>query len=185
MFTVQQNFEAKVTSLEMSLDLPKIVQAIRDDALAQARSRLSPLSKNLPLEKLFLRQNFFNSFKFELAKGVSKVIGEHNSYVIAIYIFDPYLNPDAETEDDLPLDAGIHLIIVLRSSSPDLYLFIANIDRALAELLHGLPSIFYKEGDSIIDTIFISWEDIVNHKGNSSLLTSIFSPPTRIWKKEN
>jgi len=95
------------------------------------------------------------------------------------------MNPDAETEDDLPMDATIHLLTQVTSNSAALDAFIASLDRALTQHLNELPVEMLRKSTSILDVISVTEDNVKNRRGYaSSLLSSWYAPPLKVWARE-
>lgn len=162
----------------------EIADTIQEDALKQAHAKLAPFQRSLDLEALFQRHDFFDGFKYSVAKSVSNVIADHDSNAKAFYLFDPSTNPDVETGEYLPMEATIHLLLLVERPSAGLEAFIASLDRALTQSLKALPSPMLATTSSILNIILITEEDIKHRRGYAALILSLFAPPLKIWSRD-
>ncbi len=165
--------------------LQEMTETIREDALKWANSKLSASQRGMTLEDSFKQSHFIEGFKYALSNGIARAISANDDRVSAIYIYEPSGNPDFETEEALPLDETIHLLVVVSNLSAALESFIASLDRSLAERLRDLPAPIFADCNWILDAKFISAEDIKRGTGYAGLLSSIFIPPLKIWQRED
>lgn len=182
----------EINQSETKLDTPAVqfaslqeaAETIRDNALDQARSKLPLPQRSLSEEELLLRRDFVESFKHGLAIGASQAISANDQRVQALYLFEETTNPDAETEENLPVDMTVHLLVLVKSNSAALESFIAALDRALAQAISVLPLPILTGRTSILNVVPITEDDVENGRGYAVLLTSLFAPPLRIWQRQ-
>ena len=181
----------EVTQPETKPDTPTVqlaplleaAETIRDNALDQARSKLPLPQRSLSEEELLLRRDFVEFFKHGLAIGASQAISANDQRVQALYLFEESTNPDAETEENLPVDMTVHLLVLVKSNSAALASFIAALDRVLAQAISILPLPMLSGRTSILNVVSITEDDVRNGRGYAALLTSVFAPPLRIWQR--
>ncbi len=166
---------ARITQIQ------EVAETIRDDALAQARARMGVLQRAQDLETLFADHAFFENFKYGLAEGITKSLAANDARVKAVYTYDPSANPDAETGEYLPLDATVHLLIVVSTASQALEAFLDSLDRALTHFVRELPSPLFAGRTALIDGAILSAEDLERGTGLANMLRSIYAPPLKIW----
>lgn len=182
----------EVTQSETKLDTPtqqfaplqEAAETIRDNALDQARSKLPFPQRSQSEEELLLRRDFVEFFKHGLAIGVSQVISANDQRVQALYLFEETTNPDAETEENLPVDMTVHLLVLVKSNSAALESFIGALDRAMVQAISVLPLPILTSRTSILNVVPITEDDVENGRGYAVLLTSLFAPPLRIWQRQ-
>lgn len=161
-----------------------IAKRICHQALLETYDKLVPVEQELSLERLFQRRALFQSFKYSLAKGVAETLVTNDKRVRTVYVFEPSANPDAEAEEDLPLEATIHLLVVVETTSAALEALIASLDRGLVQCVQALPSPLLADRRSILDVNVVT-EEAVRHKtGSANLLSSIFAPPLKLWERQ-
>jgi len=165
------------------LSLDEVVETIRDDALAQARRKLDALWQGRDLSTLLRRHDFFDYFKYGLASSVAKVLAANDDSVQAVYAYDPSINQESEVDDDLPQDAGVHLLVLVTTPSPALSAFVAALDRALTASLKDLPSPRWSQRVSVLDVNLVTEEDVRRGANYAGLLSGVFAPPLRIWQR--
>jgi len=170
------------TSAQTS-DLSMIAIRIRDEALEKARAKMKPaLHLRLP-EELWQQRNFLEYLKFEIAAGIALEIGVNDAHVQRVHYFDPYQNPDAETEAELPFDPTINLLVEVGSNSPALKAYIEVLDNALTNAMRDLPDSPLRVGESLTNVIFITEDDIQNRRGYVAVIGSIYTPHRKIWER--
>ncbi len=162
--------------------LDNIAKRICHQALVQTYNKLVPVEQELNLEHLLQRRPLFQSFKYSLAKGVAETLAANDKRVWRIYLLEPSANPDAEAEADLPLEATIHLVVVVENTSAALESLIASLDRGLAECVRELPSPLLADCRSILDVNLVTEEAVKQKTGYANLLSSIFAPPLKLWE---
>jgi hypothetical protein len=163
--------------------LDEVAETIRDDALALAQARLSAPLAGLELNCLLRHPDFVDNLKYGLASGVSNALSANNPRVTAVYIYEPSANPDSELGNDMPVDATVHLLVLVKSSSAALEAFIAALDRALTASLTSLPSLKFAEHSSILDVNLLTEKDVASGRGYAVLLSSVFAPPLKVWQR--
>jgi hypothetical protein len=170
-------------SLKHITHLQEIAQKICDEALCRTYARMAPVQQALGVEYLLQHQDFFQSFKYHLAKEVAETLGANDNHVQAVYLFEPATNPDAETGQDQPLDATIHLLVVVSKSSAALDAFIEALEQGLSRYLNELPSPLLAGRRSILNVLLITEESVEQRQGYASLISSILAPPFKLWER--
>jgi hypothetical protein len=161
-----------------------IAKRICHQALLETYDKLVPVEQALSLERVLQRRALFQSFKYSLAKGVAETLVTNDKRVRTVYVFEPSANPDAEAEEDLPLEATIHLLVVVETTSAALEALIASLDRGLVQCLQELPSPQLADRRSILDVNVVTEEAVKYKTGYANLLSSIFAPPLKLWERQ-
>jgi hypothetical protein len=161
-----------------------IAKRICHQALVETYDKLVPVEQELSLERLLHRRALFQSFKYSLAKGVAETLAANDKRVRTVYLFEPSANPDAEAEEDLPLEATIHLLVVVETTSAALEALIASLDRGLVQCVQALPSPLLADRRSILDVNVVTEEAVKHKTGSANLLSSIFAPPLKLWERQ-
>lgn len=164
--------------------LQKIVDKICQNALVETYDKVVPVEKGLKLETLLQRRALFQSFKYNLAKGVAETLATNDKRVRTVYLFQPSVNPHAEVEAGLPLEATIHLVVVVETASAALEALIASLDRGLTQCVQELPLHLVADRRSILDVNLVTEEAIQHKTGYANLLSSIFAPPLKLWERQ-
>jgi hypothetical protein len=162
------------------LPLPELAETLRDDALGQAREKISPLQRGSDLGNLLDTPAFLDAFKYELASGVARALSENDKSVQAVYTYDPSTNPDSESGEDLPMTATVHLLVRVVKSSAALEAFIATLDRELTAKLKSLPSDRFARLESVLDVNMVTEQQVRMRAGYAALLSSVFAPPIKL-----
>jgi hypothetical protein len=181
--TVVPTQRVEVESEIKVLPLDEVAETVRDDALALAQARLSAPLAGLELKRLLRRPDFVDNLKYGLASGVANALSANDPRVMAVYVFEPSANPDSELGNDMPVDATVHLLVLVKSSSAALEAFISALDRTLTASLRSLPSPKFAERDSILDVNLLTEKDVESGRGYAVLLSSVFAPPLKIWQR--
>jgi hypothetical protein len=181
METLQLDTEQTTTQVPY---LEDVAETIRDDAIEQARSKLSPFQSGLSLEQLLGDNNFIDYFKYGLASGAAKALAANDKHVQAVYVFESSTNPGSETETSTPIEMTIHLIIKVSRASAALEAFIDSLDKAMVRSLQSLPSPLFQMRVSVLDVIIVTAEDVQRRVGYAALLSSMFAPALKIWERE-
>ena len=174
--------EKQRTSHSPISSLQETVETIQGDALQQARSRFPGYIQEIPFAEL-QQPVFFEYFKLGLADRIAGTVAAHDEHVQEVYYFDPYLNPDAETEAYLPLDASVNLLVLVESKTAALESFGAALARALKQQMREQPSPVMADVNYILNAILINEEDIARGRGYAALLSSLFNMPCRVWPR--
>jgi hypothetical protein len=163
--------------------LEDVTETIRDDAIEQARSKLSPFHANLSLEQLLENNSFVDYFKYGLVSGAAQALAANDKNIQAIYVFDPSTNPDSETGASLPVELTMHLIVKVSRSSAALESFVDSLDKAMVRSLQSLPSPLFQMRTSVLDVTVVTVEDVRRRVGYAALLSSMFAPALKIWER--
>ncbi|MGB7114713.1 MAG: hypothetical protein WBD56_01090 [Anaerolineales bacterium] len=172
-----------VVSPRQATQLNEVVETIIEEALECARLKIPPIRQEQDLDILFQQHDFFCTFKYGLADEVGRVIGEYDVNMEEIYLFEPCANPDFQSGEDMPIDGTINLILVVSSPTAGLEAFIASLDRSLTQSLKELPLPILAKYDSVLNAILITKKDLELGKGHAALVTSIFTPPLKVWQR--
>ncbi|HET6444929.1 MAG TPA: hypothetical protein VFI27_10170 [candidate division Zixibacteria bacterium] len=161
-------------------DIQEHVNAIRDNAIEYAVSRLPAASRDEDLVALSQRQDFLSHLKCGLAKGVGNLLMKNDEQIKNVYLYEPDTNPEFDLGVVQPLDANVHLLLLVRKSSAALEALIIALDRALTQSLKESEFPVYAKYPSVLDVVPITDEDVRMRRGFATLLTSIFTPPIRV-----
>lgn len=164
--------------------LQDVARNIQNEALLQTYAKMVPVQQSLGLEYLLKNRDFFESFKYSLAQGVAQTLGTNDRQVQSIYLFEPSLNPDAETGEELPPEATIHLLVIVSKSSAALAAFIEALDYQLTRCLNQMPSPLLAGSRSILNAVVLTEEAVDQHQGYGSLVSSMLAPPFKLWERE-
>lgn len=181
--TVISAKETKSRSPE-AMSIQKLAESLRDDALTLAQDKYAVFQRGSDLASLLRHPDFFERFKYGLAVGVAGALAANDRCVLAVYVYDPSINPDSENGEDLPLDATLHLLALVSSPSAALAAFVASLDRALTASLKSLPSPLFARRESVLDVNLITEKDVRLGLGYAALLSSLFAPPIKVWERE-
>jgi hypothetical protein len=168
---------------KQTLNVAELAENIIEHAFSHANRKLigSDAKNN---EEYLAQRNYLEIFRSGLCNSVAEALVENDSSVISIFRFDPNANPDGETEEDLTVDGNVYLIAVVEKLSKALVDFANSLDRAITERLNEFPQTIFKKYSSVLDLKFVTPEEIENRRGFGILLTSVFSPPAKLWERE-
>jgi len=185
MTTIESDSRTKSKHVsEKGFEMAELAEGIIEDAIQQANSRQGALPEEGSIDVLLSRREYLETFRYGLAKGITEAIVENDVRVLEVFSFEPNANPDAETEENLPLDGNVDLIALVESRSAGLDAFTNSLDRALTGRINELSAPVYTKCSSLLDVKYVTQEDVNQGKGFAVLLKSIFSPPIRIWQRE-
>ena len=165
------------------LPMPDLAEQLRSDALAHARQKMALAQREEDLKTLLALPAFLDAFVHALASGIAAALAENDQFVQAVYTFDPSLNPDSESGDDLPVSGTVHLLVRVTKPSAALDAFIASLDQALTAQLRELPSTKFAQRTSVLDINLLTEEDVRLGAGYAALLSSVFAPPIKVWQR--
>lgn len=178
-------FSHQATSIATSKVLPmqEIAEQLWNDALAQARQKMTPFHRQAELSELLLVPAFIDAFNHALAAGIAKILVENDKFLQAVYTYDPSMNPDSESGVDLPATPNVHLLMLVSKRSTALSALIASLDDALTGKLRELPTSTFAQSKSMLDVNLITEEDVRRGTGYAVLLSSVFAPPIKVWER--
>lgn len=163
--------------------LQEIARQIYHEALGQTYARVAPAQQALELDCLFQNEDFFQSFKYYLAKGVAETLGVNDRQVQAIYLFEPVDHSEAETSQYQPSETPIHLLVVVSKTSAALDAFIEALEQSLTRFVNKLVSPLLAERRSILNVMLVTKEAVEQRQGYASLISSIPAPPFKLWER--
>jgi hypothetical protein len=165
-------------------DLQEIARKICSEALYQASGKMTLTQQALELEFLLQKQEFIQSFKYHLAKGVAETVGTNDRHTQAVYLLEPATNPEVEMGQSQPLEATLHLLVVVSKPSAALDAFIEALERGLSRYLNELPSaLLAGRRSSILNVILVTEQAVKQRQGYASLISSILAPPFKLWER--
>lgn len=174
--------EKKTTFMQVA-QLDELAKDLLQVSVHQTQIKLPAMLNKEPLEILFKNNTFLDFFKYTLAEVVAAEIAKNDSSVQAVHLYEPSMNPDAETGEYLPIDPCLDLLCVVEKSSAGLEAFIDAINRALTEEAKELPSPAYAKLSALLNVMLITPEDIEKRTGYALMLSSLYAPPLNVWKK--
>lgn len=166
------------------LDTAELTESILEDAFKYANGKMMILSGSANNGELLARRDYLEAFRVGLGNAVTQALIENDGSIVSVFRFEPTANSDSETEEDLPVDGNVYLIALVDRPSAGLEAFAVSLNRALTERMNSFSPAIYKKYSAVLDVKFVTSEEVEKRKGYAVLLTSIFSPPTRIWQRE-
>lgn len=156
-------------------------EAIRDDALAEAREKLGPAQRQADLAEVLRQPEFINHFVYGLTTRVAATLAAYDPRVRAVYTYDLSNNPADDVSEEERLDTTVHLLVLVTEPSAAQRAFVASLDRALAASLRDLPAPLFAQRESILDVNTITEKDVRLGLGLAGMLGAVFAPPIKIW----
>jgi hypothetical protein len=166
------------------INIKDTAEEIINQSINEARKKTSRFNQDKDLSILLHDKVFTDQFHYSLAENIAGEISKKDESIESVYLFDPSANPGLESGEYLPIDPCLHLLLVVDKISAGLDAFLAAYDRAITEAINKIPSPIYSEIQSFMDVILITNQDIESRKGYAALISSIYSPPLRVWAKE-
>jgi hypothetical protein len=151
-------------------DMDVLAEAIRAEAIDQAKLALPEEDRPMRLEALLGRPAFARLLKEQLARGVAATIGASDSRVQAVFGYDL----------GSPL---IHLLVLVARPSAGLEAFIDALDRSLALSLQDLRLPEYYGRERLLDASLVTPQDVRLGLGVAALLSSVVHSPERFWQR--
>ncbi len=165
------------------IHLHDIAHKICAEALDQARVKLTPVQQKLSWKQLFYQPDFVKAFKYNLAKGVAQTLALHDQRVRVVHLIEPSTNPDAEVSEELPLEAAIHLLVVVEAPSAALEALVTSLNHGLTHCLDYLPSSLFSQHPPILDVNLVTTEAVERQRGLGAMLSSVHAPPLKLWER--
>ncbi|MBP1779130.1 MAG: hypothetical protein H6Q86_5141 [candidate division NC10 bacterium] len=151
-------------------DMDVLAEAIRAEAIDQAKLALPDEERPLRLESLLGRPAFARILKEQLAQGVAATIGASDARVQAVFGYDL----------ESPL---IHLLVLVARPSAGLEAFIDSLDRSLALSMQDLRLPEFYGRERLLDASLITPQDVRLGLGVAALLSSVVHTPDRLWQR--
>ena len=177
-------------STQMKVDKVKVInindtaEEIINRSINETRDKVSLFDQDRDLSLLLQDKVFTDQFHYILAGNIANELSNNDANIQSVYLFDPSANPGLESGDFLPVDPCLHLLLVVEKVSAGLNAYLAAFDRAITEVMNKMPSPNCSGIHSFMDAILITNQDIESRKGYAALISSIYSPPLRVWAKE-
>jgi hypothetical protein len=162
--------------------LQEVARNLCHEALGQVSGEMAPVQQSPGLDRLLQKREFFQSFKYHLAKGVAETLGTNDRHVQAVYIFEPA--PNAETGRYQPPALTIHLLVVVSKPSAALDAFIEALERGLSQYLKELSPALLAGRCSLMNVILVTEAAIEQRQGYASLISSILTSPFKVWERK-
>lgn len=160
------------------------VEEIINLSINDARQKSSQFNQDKDVSILLQDKVFTDQLYYCLAENIAAEISKNDTSIESAYLFDPSANPGIECGDYLPIDPCLHLLLVVEKVSAGLDAYLSGLDRAITESIKKMPSPIYADIHSFLDVILVTQQDIEARKGYAALISSIYSPPLRVWGKE-
>jgi hypothetical protein len=162
--------------------LSEVAETIREEAINEAREKIAdPTDMELP--RLLGQLDFLNAFQYEVALNVANILAKHDQNIQTVYAYDPGLNADSESGEQLPPDMTVHLLVLVTKPSAALEALVKSLDRALTISLRELPSPLFMNREFILDANLVTEEDVKLRRGYGSMLNSLFAPLLKVWQR--
>lgn len=171
------------TTASQVLPMQDVTKTILDHALAAAKEKIPVPERSASLEKLITLPAFHNSVKYGIAQQVAGVLAENDKFVRAVYVYEPSMNPDIESGEELPQSPTVHLLILAKSSAA-LQALVDSLDRSLAAALQELAPRQFKQRASVLDVNLVTEQEVQQGTGYAVLLSSLYAPPIKLWPRE-
>lgn len=178
MATPQHTGKASITK---DLDLSDAMGIIQHHAIEEARRKLPAAQQDQDVEELLRRSDFVDYFKYELAKGIAQVLAINDDNVLGVYVYDPNSPEDRDVEAEAPINVALNLIVKVARFSAALGALMTALELELIAHLKELPSPMFANCASILNANFVTEEDVQKGKGFAAMLSSMHTPPLRVW----
>jgi hypothetical protein len=158
----------------LETDLPRpsrLAERIREEAIMAAWAGDPELARTVGRAGLISHPRFLPAFKLALAAGVACTLGEHDTQVRSVYVYDS-------------ADALLYLLVLIGRPSAALTMFVASLDRALAASLDELSLAEGCRRESVFDVNLITPKDVRLGVGPAALLSSVYHPPLAVWSRD-
>jgi hypothetical protein len=80
-------------------------------------------------------------------------------------------------------EAAIHLLVLVEAASVALDTFVAALEQGLIQCLKEMPPSLFTECPLLLDVNLGTPEAVERRTGLATLLSSIFAPPLKLWKR--
>jgi hypothetical protein len=163
------------TPQEHSKLIKNIAESILNTAIDKVFFKISPVKNSQELKMIFQNPDFMSRFKYALAESIGCVLGDFDSNVKEVFIFEP-----CKTEK---IDTMVNILLIIESKTAGMEAFIASLNRALTELILQLPLPTSSYYHSILDIIFITQKEIDTRTGYAAIVSSIYAPVLKVWQR--
>jgi hypothetical protein len=172
-----------VAPTRLVLPVQDLGEQLVGDAIALARQKMALSRRGEDLATLLGMPAFLNAFVHALGCRVAEALAENDQFVQQVYTYDPSLNPDSESGDELPATGTVHLLVQVAKPSAALEALIVSLDKELTAKLRALPSTRFAERASVLDVNLLTEEDVRLGTGYAVMLSSVFAPPLKVWQR--
>jgi vacuolar-type H+-ATPase subunit F/Vma7 len=166
------------------LPIEQHVVAMIDRAIHLAEAKLSHVQRQAEFPLLVMSPVFADYFRYIFARELADEIAENDKKVKAIYFYEMSNNSMGDISDAYPQDQVIHMIIKVSKPSAGLRAYLDSLDRVVTAKLGERIAARYGECKSILDLAVVTEEDVRMRRGPASIITSVYTPPMKIWSSE-
>ena len=184
MMMVRDETEVAFADLNM-MHLQDIVETICSHALDRAylptaRVKIKRSNEERPFQDML----FLKRLRVGLMQGAAYLLASSDDRVLSVYLIEETTQSTSPAEIDPATIAKTNLLILVRSRSAALNALAEALDQALVREVAKLPESALIDHDSLLNPIFITEADVVQHKGYAMLLSSALAPPLIIWQRD-
>jgi hypothetical protein len=175
---------------DLDLDFPQVARlerltdAIRNEALAEARQHSGDTTVASGLAELLARPDFVDHLALALAAKVAGLLASHDPRLLAVYGYRPALSTEGVQRPEMKHVLALHLLIVVVGPSAALTALVASLRRALESSLWALPDFRRWQGRLVLDANVITPQDYLGGLGLDGLLFALKGPPVKLWGSE-
>lgn len=167
-----------------TVQLQEVAASIYEEALHRARPVVLAYQKPASSDELSRDPQFLRRLKVGLAEGVARVLAANDKRVQAVYVFEES-SPRSEHAAGLePLDATVHLLILVQARSAALDALASALDEALTGAVRTLPVGLPGGQASLLNPIFITREDVAGRQGYAVLLSAASTTLLPVWSRD-
>ena len=166
-------------SIPISADIGQVANDLCERALADAKSQLHPLLRNVELAQLEKRREFLQAFKSALEQRTARTVADWQSSVQAVFQFDETRLASAES-----WDGSIHLLVKVSCFSNALKTLGRKLDRAMVRYLKQLGWQRFGEHGAILELQQVTLSELRHAIGYGAMFCAVYTTPIQIWPRE-
>jgi hypothetical protein len=158
--------------------LDDLADTVLRQALVMADQHSGAASGSADLASLLPSPDFASRLELALAAGVARVLGQHDSRIVAVFGYQPALASRQPSE--LTDAVAIRLLIVVTAPSAALQSFVGSLERALAARWRALPAVRPWRRELVLDANIMAQPAFDGGFGLAGLLSAP-AAPIRLW----
>jgi hypothetical protein len=161
-------------------NLRRTAEDLREQAVADAKSRLHVLLRSVDLERLGRRGEFIRAFKRALEIGIARQLAAGQPDVKAVFEFDP----DPQAGSGAWRDSQVHLLVLIVEPSETLSAFARMLDRSLAVSLGQLSWSRFRARQSVLEVQQVTPKEVRLGLGYGAVFHAVWTAPVKVWPQQ-
>ena len=160
-------------------EIEQVAKEVCEKALADAKSKLHPLVRDVELDRLEQRNEFIQAFKSALERRIAKRMAIWLPGVQAVFKFDA---PGRVNHQ--PWDGIIHLLVKVPRLSDQIKALTKRLDRGLVSYLRQAGWSRFEGSPFILDIQQVTPKEVKHGIGYGAMFCAVYTVPVKVWPRD-